>query len=292
MKTIGDFFALVLASGALVMLLLAAFGWLFRTWLFAKITGSIKFQLDKELASHNNILSEQLEVSKNKLKLEADGQIEKAKSDLAQRNAVQLAAHASYSQHQEALSDRRLLALDELWKSVVEMRLNCSASLGRLDYVPDEKYKSVLFTERLLDLSWEEYTKNCKDYDVRYLVHQPFIDPYLWDLVQSYNRFRRMVAGATLNLKDKKISEPWFNSSIAKFALKRLLSSKEFEEFQELKIARLDFVETNVEEKIVSAIRLAHSGKEAAKVSLADANELRELLTTLNQANSSFQSVS
>jgi hypothetical protein len=128
MGMVGDFLFSV-ASAAVTSGLLM---WLFKEWLSARLKGSIQHEYDRKL-----------EAFKAALKTEPEMAVLDIKTTIAREAAFHVAAHASFAEGQKAAMERKLSAVDSLWRCVLQLRASLPPVLTVKDVMTVDEYTPI-----------------------------------------------------------------------------------------------------------------------------------------------------
>ena len=117
--TIQDLILSIIASATASGLLAGILIWLSREWISTRLKTTIQHEYDQEL-----------EIHKANLKAQSDLALLKLKTDLEKEATLHAAAHASFAEGQKAAIERKLIAVDELWSQILNLRNNLPPIIG------------------------------------------------------------------------------------------------------------------------------------------------------------------
>jgi hypothetical protein len=260
-----EFLVTLISSAAVSAILASGIIWLTREWISARIKNSIQHEYDQKLESH-------------KAKLNAENQIAIAKltASIEKEAAIQIAAHSSFSQGQKAAMERKLSAIDAVWKSILNLRNNSPPSLTFLDLITAEEYMTVLdhpnFRSMIDNLSEENIVLLATASDVE--SARPYVGEYVWALHYAYQAITLRTIFLLFSSKKDPSKIEWFKDSGIRQLMKVALPEKEIEEFDSQEFGKLGWLRKSIESKIMSNISKVISGeafgddaiKQAAKI--------------------------
>jgi len=248
--------------------------WFARNWISEKLKNSIKHEYDQKLVALNA-----------ELKSQADTQVALLKASIEKESAKLHFATSSIGEIQKAAMNRKLDAIDTLWQGVLSVRENIPPVMWFLDILTVEEYKSSRdhpnFNELVGDLSGEELTQMLKD-DVGLLERvRPYTGEYLWALFSTYQILIVRVAVLIQWGTNDAEKLNWHQDSGIKQLLHSSLSTQELQEFEEIKINKVSWLQRKYEAKILFAMEKIVSGLEFGKEALKQAQIMEEQVQQL-----------
>lgn len=268
------FVTTILASMTVSGTLAAAVVWLSRSWIAERLRQSIKHEYDLRLSTLNSQMS--AEAEKNALMLKATFEKESERLRFA---------NASIAETQRAAVSRKLDAIETLWEAVIEARKNVPAVMGFIDILTVDEYKSSKdhphFKQLVGDLSVEGLTAMYNDNVGSRERIRPYIGEYLWALLSTYQALITRVA-LLLHWGEKDEEKlNWHLDNGVRQLLATFLSENEVQAFDEVKIAKIAWLQRNLEKKILSSVALVVSGQKFGDEAIEQAQRMEDKVRQL-----------
>jgi hypothetical protein len=264
----------VLASVTFSGLLTTALIWVLRTWISERLRQSIQHEY-----------AQKLEAFKAKLQAEHNVALEKLRADHALRQATQASVNATFAASHLAGHDRRLGAVETLWKELRRLRDSAPLAVSFTDWFRAPEYEEVLKQPRnrcLVDqLSEDSIAQWARSNDAE--IVRPFVGEYLYALFFAYRAFIGRIAVLLMTgLRFGEFKE-WADDDGIKQLLTSLMTPDERHEFERLKLGRFTWILALVEQKMLTHMERVISGTDSADISLAEARRIREAASHLEQ---------
>lgn len=265
-------------SGALTVALV----FLARNW----ISHRLKVAMDHEYA-------EKLETFKARLKAEHDIALEKIKASNAQNQAVKAAATASLTTTHAAAQEKRLHALETFWKATVQIRAKSPPVLTFLDILLPEEYDHLLTNPKMAPaverLTVENLADNFGLASVDVDEARLYAGEYLFALFWAYRASIGRIAFEVMQGRKKGTIEDWATDSGIRQLMGDVLSTQEVEEFDELKIGRINWLRNAIEGKMLSHSAKIISGEASAAFGLEQARKIAASASQLEEGQMAQQ---
>ena len=255
-------FTSLLTSGVLVPLLI----WLSKEWISTHLKSSIQHEYDQKLESIKAQLKAQNEVALVELQ-----------AAIERHNSLLAAAHSSFAEGQKAAIERKLQAIDTLWEQVLQLRKRLPSLLTLVDVFTVDEYKKMKGHPAFLALS--------KDWSLEKIVTlvdsqtervRAYVGEYTWAVFFSYQAVMLRIlfllhAGRT----DAEKLE-WHKDPKTRQLIQAVLSTTEFEEFDNKAYGKISWLRSSLESKILGAARQVISGEEFGSEALEQAKLIQE----------------
>lgn len=262
---------LSMASGGAVSGLIALFA---REWITSRVKGSIEHEY-----------AQKLETYKAKLTAEHDIALERLRADAARQMATRDSAMDNFAAARNAAYERRLNAIDVLWKGVLMLRERRPQIVFLLDniLVPQE-YPEVFTNPRfrpLLDaLSTDDLMLKINKASEEIEQHRPFMGELLYSYFWAY----RALVGRTAFLVEKgrdggKLQE-WFDDPGYRTLVSAVLTKGEIDAVNARGIGKLETTQQLLEGKILTSANKLISGEESAASGLEQARNIEDAIRT------------
>ena len=269
----------VLTSGGVI--------WLSREWISARLKTSIQHEYDQKLETH-----------KARLKSQNDASLFELKQGIDQRFTLYKAAQTSFAEVQKATIERKLDAIEKLWKEKLTFDKSLPSTLKFIDLLVLSEYRDApnheRFKEYARDGSEEKIAKLLCDSDdpiamvsgiTRLEEVRPYVGEYLWSVFYSY----RLVMGRISLLLHWSLKEPdkieWYKDKAIQQVLEAVLTSSQLDEFEKINFGKISWLQQRLESKILDALQKIISGEELGAKSLAQAELIQRRVATMIQSN-------
>lgn len=236
----------VLSSGAVV--------WVLKEWLSTRLRTSIQHEYDIKL--------------------------ETLKSDLSRQAALLTAAHSSFAEGQKAAMERKLQAVDKLWKSLVDFRGKLPAILGFIDILTVDEYRGAkdhpTFVALARDLS-EEKISNLSNWDIEDV--RPYVGEYIWSLIFIYRAiFLRTSLLLLLGRSDAEKLE-WHKDGGIQQLINAALSKEERATLEAQQFGKILWIQRQIEGKILASLHKIISGEDFVNPSIEQMRVIQETIS-------------
>lgn len=259
--------AAVSGSTAAILIFLA------RTWMSERIKQSIKHEYD--------VLLEQY---KHELKAEHEIALERLRASNAENQAIQAVAMASFAEGHKAAHERRLAAIEMVWKEIVRLRKATPAATTLVDILVPQERQQFVTNPRLRELvdsfSIEQMEKLFLSDTAENA--RPFVGEFIYALFFAYRALSGRVAFFIKNGVEKGKVDNWFEDPGIRRLISAALTPEEIKQFDETKVRMFMWLRNLIEQKILGQANRIISGEEAGHLGLEQAQRIvdaaRELL--------------
>jgi hypothetical protein len=252
--------ASVMANGILV--------WIFQTWFAEQVQQKVRFEYGQKL-----------ETVKAELKAEQEKSLEQLRADNAKLQAVQATANASLAEGHRAGHERRLQAIEKLWKAFLEIQKKTPMAVTFSDNLEVTEYNHYFENEGLHGLLEEvrNHTtifKMLNEIGADVEQCRPFIGERLYSLFFVY----RAVVGRTCFLFSQGIAiskiPDWRTDSGINQLLSSVLTSPEVEAILSTTISGFNGMRMTLETRALEQIQRIISGEAAADFGLEQSKKV------------------
>lgn len=273
MDTPINFALTTLASAGVTTVLLAALGWLLRTWIGERFKASIKHEYDDRLERLKSELKAQSDLDLAALKSEVDRQAEKLKI-----------AALSFSDVQKATIPRKIEAVDNLWAAVRQAR----------NYIPGEFYICDVLTDD--ELSDMRKTGPLNEIRLRLLridalglspllfgdaeKVRPHVGEYIWALFATYHG---LLSRILFLISGKNEDRRWYRDENVQRLIASAFGQDRLDEFLRLKLSRYDWLRREFDGRLFVSFERLLNGKAFSEAALRQAQEMESQLARANQ---------
>lgn len=258
--------------------------------LVATITWLSKIWMDRILENERRKTQVIVEQLKGSLTQEREKLNSVLKTQLDQSRYFFEKTVSFFSENQKSIYEKRLLAFEQIWRTVQKFR---QLAPFLLDILLEKEYELIKTNPELKEFlqrcDENELLKQCKLIDSEIESHRIYIPALIWQLYYSYRlisirpilKYKLIVTSKT---SDTPII-PWYKDSTLHTIIVNLLDEKELEEFDDLHTGQLSWTLNRIEIKLLDMFQKYLSGD----ILLADMNEKAILL---DQANRKAQEAS
>lgn len=270
-----SFITTLLASSAVSGALATAIIWTGRTWISERLRQSIQHEYDQKMAYLNSELKSESEKKSILFKTSFEKEAERLRF-----------ATSSIGAAQQLAIERKLNALENLWEAILEARKNVPLVMGFLDILTVEEYKSSKdnpsFQQLVGQISIENLATMFKDNVGSRERIRPYVGEYLWALLSTY---QALIARVALLLhwgtKDEEKLN-WHKDKGVLQLIRIFLNAEEYAEFEAVRVGKIGWLQSNLENKILSGIDAIVSGRQIADQALEQARFLEQKVRELN----------
>ncbi len=265
----------VISSVGTSAVLIAALGWLFRTWIAKRLTASVQHEYDARLAALSAELKERTDASAARLKANFDRESEKLKL-----------ASQSFGEVQKASLTKRLEAVEKMWKAALNLSDSVPAAVTTLDVLTEreileadgiENYMRLLHT-----LNHEKVNGRVMEETRKLAEHRLYIGEVLWSLYATYQAVTLRTIYLVDNSKHNSKNRLWHEDKNIQLYIKAALGGSTFAEFKQLEHGRSRWLHDKFVRKILQTMDSIIAGRDFGVAALQQA-EMME--TRIREAN-------
>lgn len=251
------------APGGLLQIVLALGGW-------AVITSAVAVWISRLLAERLSIRWQQGH----------NVALERIRADIAREHAVLSTAITSFSAGQAAANERRLRAIEELWKAVLRLRERTPAILTLVDILQDSEY-GLLFTKA-------EFVHERKKLTLDHIVeisnyasgkleeHRPFVGELLWAFFSAYRAFVLRAMFLVHSATQAKGYQHWCSDEGIQQMLAAVMSESELQPLLVNPFGRLEAVRSAIERQMLGQAAKIITGEAAGELGLSQAARIQQ----------------
>lgn len=211
--------------------------------------------------------------------------VELLKSQLMQNQAILNSAINSFASERQASQERRLIAIENIWKAVLLIRKRFSSITFFYSILLPAEYNDELKKHRIINL--DEIKENLMlSHEVNLEEYRPFISEKLWMLFFTYKSFQNRIAVKFVMDGEKGKLCDWREDSPAITQLSNVLDvdevnyTKNCKPFESLTVA-INFIEY----KILEEMNLLLSGAKVVENNYKNATKLAAAINANMQEN-------
>jgi hypothetical protein len=267
MTDVGDFGLTVLTSASTSVLLCAVLTWVMRTWISTRLKSSIEHEYEVKVAEMNSLLKVQTDSISTRLKGDIDREADKLK----------LAAQ-SFGEVQRAAIAKRLTAIEQTWKAVLDLQASLPPALTYLEILVPSEYVDAKnrgrYGEILRNLDVDAVVMPNHERAVKLEESRPYIGEYLWALFKTY----QAVLLRAVYLVDCSKKEPrkilWFEDANIRAYIQSALEPGILSEFDAMQFRKLDWVNGHFNHAILQAMEQIIAGKDFSEAAMKQAESM------------------
>ena len=235
-------------------------------WIVEKIKASIQHEYDKKLENIKGEISVQNETKI--LQLSNDMQLQKSFLE---------SIRTSFLTGQQFSIERKLVAVDRLWKEVLEVRKLLAIEMSFIDVFGEgeaKKFKefkeSSAGVEFLIKKTPEEIRESLNSISSGMEDIRPYVSEYLWALFDSYRTVHlRVFVSLHSQVGDEGYKEiDWYNDEGTYEIISAILNTNELSDFDKLQYGKFSWLVRSLEYKLLVELRRIISGQHFAEDAL------------------------
>lgn len=267
----GEFIATVLSSAGVSATLLVGASWLLRTWIENRLGAGIRHEYDQRLAELSARLKQQGDAATTQLKADMDRLAERLRHSAS-----------SFGEVQKATIERRLVAIEDLWRAVIVIQEAVPSGILSLDVLLDEEYLSAIknpkIGPRLKSIDHYAVINGALEQNKHLAQRRPFISNYLWVIFSTYQAilFRITYLVSQCEKNPEKIR--WYTDGLIRKHIQAGLGDQLLKEFDTLRFSRVSWLRDQFNREILSAIESVVAGRESGEAALRQAEKMEEIL--------------
>ncbi|EJM20668.1 hypothetical protein PMI21_01014 [Pseudomonas sp. GM18] len=274
MDTLLNFALTTITSAGASVVLLAALGWLFRTWIGERFKAGVKHEYD-----------ERLERLKTELKAQSDSDLAIAKAEIDRQAEKLKVAAMSFSEVQKATISRKIQAIDEMWAAVRAGRAHVPGVLYMCDVLTDEELASIR-----TDSKFEAFRSQIAKIDplvVTPLVFgeaeqtRPHVGEYVWALYATYHG---IVVRCIFTLAGKEDAR-WYRDEVTLRLIMSAFGHAALQRFKALPYRHFDWLRLEFERELFSSFDKLLTGTSFSEAAMKQAQDMEKQLAAAQQAN-------
>lgn len=260
--------SLILSNFATPALVSAAITFALKGWFTARLENGIRHEYDLKL---------------ERARADNSVELEKLKSDLGHQKSLLEFAHKSLSEASVPLRQRRLLAIENVWKSLQAFENAIPAEMiPLLDYSDANASESLTpDNTRSVISALSSMGKTLSEAS----FERPFVGEYLWNMVFAYESIIiRIITSAALRPEPYSQAD-WFQDEITRKLIARFFGDSMLDVIDKAPVARFAKLRSDGIQRLSDAARIAASGHDETEELLARASKLAK---AVHEANASI----
>ncbi len=275
MDTLLNFALTTITSAGASVVLLAALGWFFRTWIGERFKASLKHEYD-----------ERLERLKTELKKQSDADLASAKAEIDSQAEKLKVAAISFSDVQKATIPKKIEAVDTLWEAVRAARGHIPGVVYMCDILTDAELSTLRTSQ-----SFSPFRKLLADVNAMELAPlifadadkaRPHVGEYIWAL---YSTYHGIVVRCVFTLAGKKDAR-WYLDEITKKLIGSAFGDAALQRFQALPYRHFDWLRLEFERELFSSFDKLLTGKAFSEAAMRQAQEMERELALAKMSRS------
>jgi hypothetical protein len=249
--------------------------------LVALITWVGKIWMDKMIENERRKTQFLIEELKNSLTQEREKYNQVLKTKLDQSRFLFEKTISFVSDNQKVVGEKRLLALEKLWKTIRELRKTAPFYLDEILSNEQELLrKNPHYKSKIDDIKGQEFIDNAQNISSEFESLRSYIPETIW---QMYSSYKILSVGIPLRLKFFLNSNnpliPWYREQANQNIIINIMSEEEVKEFNSKQFGQLSYTLDLIESKILELIQMYISGD----IALEEIVEKTNLLGKANQ---------
>lgn len=221
-----------------------------------------------------------LDIITNSVKHKYSSDLEVLKHQFKQNEASLNLAHKAILDHSPAFREKQFESLDLAWNEILRIDNLYPELFLFLDIRTNEEVRESHHNDKYLKPILIESNVRELLMQVDLAPHRPYIDPLPWALFSVY----RQITYRIINLYCPDLSPrniEWFDDTFLQQVINNTLNEKELREFQLLKVGKIRFLKSKIENDYLKAMRNQLSGFSTSESALREAKKIMEGLNEL-----------
>ena len=245
--------------------------WLFKEWISTRLKASIQHEYDRKLETY-----------KTQLMTQQDLAILDIKTALAREAALYSAAHASFVEGQKASMERKLNAVDNLWRSTTQFRASLPPAVAVLDVMTVDQYSGTKDNPQFKTLAGELSPEELATLVPMPIEEvRPYVGEYMWAVFSCYRTIlvRRLVLLGPGWTDAEKIE--WYKDTGTRQVIAAVLTATELTEFDNTEYGKISWLQRRLESKLLAGAQKIISGESFGANSLEQATRIQQRIADL-----------
>lgn len=172
--------------------------------------------------------------------------------------------------------ERRLNAIDRIWRGVLALRNNAPQLMMLLDIITVDEYKGLTADPRLKDFAGDLSENRIAAMIPDKLIEEtrPYIGERLWSLFVAYQAVTLRVLFLIHLAQTQHTKVAWFDDPGVRQLLAVALSQEELAEFDSARFGKISLLRRLMDSKIIQAATRVVSGEEFGAEAMRQAREI------------------
>jgi hypothetical protein len=254
----------------------------------AELRANVDAQLETKKAELRANVDAQLEERRAELKTKVDTGLELLRDQLTQLRTLQTAATNALASAHAASTERRLEAIEELWKTLFKLRTGIGGMVVYLEILTPAEitraHEDPRMAPTLKDLTRERIdsiltpTHNSEEW-------RPFVGEAIWAYFYGYRAFLgRLAMQYVISFQKERRIKHWQNDILVQKILASLLSKSEIEQIKSAPLNQMQRATELIEAKFFSLTQEVISGQSASEHLLTQTRRIYEAAATTTQS--------
>ena len=252
--------SIVLSTVIASLLILVA-----QTWIKTRIERSITSRYDTQFEQHRRNLQTEHEL-------------------LLQRvQQAQAMVNNAFVEGQRATAERRVIAVDTIWRGITKLREECPPAVGLLDLYPPDRCDVTRIPEIknfANETSLSSIIKRIEDTDVKNI--RPFIGEACYSLYSCYYALTGRIAYLLITDTPKGKVQPWYKDKMIRGLLSEVLTEEEIVELDSLIERQFNWTRDLLEQKLLEQTSRIISGNTSAEEGLQQARNIQRAINDMS----------
>jgi len=179
----------------------------------------------------------------------------------------------------QKLLDKQMIAVDEIWKHIIQLRNFTSPTVLLYSAYLPEEYMAVSNVLKIEPLAGENIGKLTH---VEYELHRPYIGEYIWSLYSLYRSFQFRLQYRFDEGKLSNEIKPWYSDKLLMKMVNNFLGEEEAGKLDFTELGTLNEVVGRMEHQIIIEFDKLISGSNFSQKNIQEARKLLDLVNSGN----------
>ena len=203
---------------------------------------------------------------------------------MRQVQQAQTMANNAFVEGQRVTAERRLIAVDKIWRETIRLRRECPTAVGLLDIYPPDRYDvaKIPGIRRLADdMDLPSIVERLQDTEVENI--RPFIGEACYSLYSCYYALTGRIAYLLSEDIPKGKVRPWYKDGRTRELLSEVLTKQEIMKLDSLTQGQLKWTRNLLEQKILERTSQIISGNTSAEEGIEQARNIQRSIDDMNK---------
>lgn len=242
--------------------------WLLKNWITERLKNDIAHESNKELEKY-----------KNQLSTEAKRELEELRTQVEKERSIFSAATSARFFGQKAAHERKLNAIEKTWESILNTKSKINPYIFPTDFLtPEEVSETLKNPNSSLAYKgfYQEFPKlfnSGKDVEIERI----YLEDNLWALFFFHRALLSRMAFVLGEISKGSIKVVWTKDKATQQLMESITNAQELNEFDNLNIGHLSWINQMVERKFLNACKGIISGEAVSQEAFNSASEMMKV---------------
>lgn len=201
---------------------------------------------------------------KTSIKHEYDVKLAAIRADIEKESNLITSLQEGYRRKNDLAHEAILKSIESLWSGIIQLRKRKPTLLTLVDVLLEDEFGKSFGEKELKsfgDITDEEIQHALSDSLNGMDENRLYTGEYLWSLFFAYRQLIGRISILVKEGREKKNVPIWWQDRICKQVISSLTTEEELQEFTSLKISKIDWLLSHIEEKYLNAANKVITGE-------------------------------